>query len=41
MRYIISFLTKKVMLSLPDGSKYIFYYGELNIAKMVEAIKVH
>lgn len=34
-----SFLAKKVILTLSDGSKHIFNYGALNIDKLVEAIK--
>jgi hypothetical protein len=34
-----SFLSKKAILTLNDGSKHIFNYGALNIDKVVEAIK--
>ncbi len=34
-----SFLAKKAILTLSDGSKHIFNYGALNIDKVVTAIK--
>ena len=34
-----SFLAKKVVLTLTDGSKHIFNYGVLNIDKVAAAIK--
>jgi hypothetical protein len=34
-----SFLAKKVILTLSDGSKHIFNYGALNVDKVAEAIK--
>ena len=34
-----SFLAKKAILTLSDGSKHIFNYGALNIDKVVAAIK--
>jgi hypothetical protein len=36
-----SFLSKKVILTLSDGSKHTFNYGALNIDKVVEAIKTN
>lgn len=35
-----SFLAKKVILTLTDGSKHTFNYGAMNIDKLVDAIKV-
>lgn len=35
-----SFFSKKVILSLTDGSKHIFNYGVLNVDKLVAAIEV-
>lgn len=35
-----SFLAKKVILTLSDGTKHTFNYGALNIDKLVDAIKV-
>ena len=35
-----SFLAKKAVLTLADGSKHTFNYGMLNIDKVVEAIHV-
>lgn len=35
-----SFLSKKAILTLQDGSKHIFNYGALNIDKTVAAINV-
>ena len=35
-----SFLAKKAILTLTDGSKHIFNYGALNIDKVVAAIHV-
>ncbi len=35
-----SFLAKKAIVTLNDGSKHIFNYGVLNIDKVVEAIKI-
>ena len=34
-----SFLAKKAIVTLNDGSKHVFNYGMLNIDKVVEAIK--
>ncbi|HMG66541.1 MAG TPA: hypothetical protein VK588_02610 [Chitinophagaceae bacterium] len=34
-----SFLAKKVILTLIDGSKHVFNYGALNTDKLAEAIK--
>ena len=34
-----SFLAKKVILTLSDGSKHVFNYGALNIDKLLAAIK--
>lgn len=34
-----SFLSKKAILTLTDGSKHTFNYGAMNIDKVVEAIK--
>jgi len=34
-----SFLSKKCILTLSDGSKHTFDYGVMNIDKMVEAVK--
>ena len=34
-----SFLTKKVILTLTDGSKHIFNYGAMNIDKLLAAIQ--
>jgi hypothetical protein len=34
-----SFLAKKAILTLSDGSKHTFNYGALNIDKVVEAMK--
>lgn len=34
-----SFLAKKVVITLTDGSKHIFNYGVLNIDKVADAIK--
>jgi hypothetical protein len=34
-----SFLAKKVVITLSDGSKHIFNYGALNVDKVAEAIK--
>ena len=34
-----SFLSKKVIVTLKDGSKHIFNYGALNVDKVAEAIK--
>ncbi|HUR65325.1 MAG TPA: hypothetical protein VMZ03_03160 [Chitinophagaceae bacterium] len=34
-----SFLAKKAILTLADGSKHIFNYGALNIDKLVAAIR--
>jgi hypothetical protein len=34
-----SFLAKKAVLTLADGSKHVFNYGALNIDKVVSAIK--
>ncbi len=34
-----SFLSKKAILTLSDGSKHIFNYGALNIDKVVDAIR--
>lgn len=33
------FFSKKVMLTLSDGSKHSFNYGAMNIDKVVDAIK--
>lgn len=34
-----SFLAKKAIVTLTDGSKHIFNYGALNVDKVAEAIK--
>lgn len=34
-----SFLSKKVILTLSDGSKHTFNYGALNVDKVAEAIR--
>ena len=34
-----SFLAKKAIVTLSDGSKHIFNYGALNVDKVAEAIK--
>lgn len=36
-----SFLAKKAIVTLNDGSKHVFNYGMLNIDKVVEAIKAN
>jgi hypothetical protein len=36
-----SFLSKKTILTLSDGSKHTFNYGALNIDKVVEAINAN
>ena len=36
-----SFLAKKAIITLNDGSKHVFNYGMLNIDKVVEAIKAN
>ena len=35
-----SFLAKKAIVTLTDGSKHVFNYGALNVDKVAEAIKV-
>lgn len=35
-----SFLAKKAIVTLTDGTKHVFNYGALNVDKVVEAIKV-
>lgn len=36
-----SFLAKKAIITLNDGSKHVFNYGMLNIDKVVDAIKAN
>ena len=36
-----SFLAKKAILTLTDGSKHTFNYGALNIDNVVDAMKAH
>lgn len=36
-----SFLSKKVICTLKDGSKHTFNYGALNVDKVAEAIKAN
>jgi hypothetical protein len=35
-----SFLSKKTIVTLSDGSKHVFNYGALNVDKVAEAMKV-